>query len=271
MTEPVTTSIDGNVATVTLNRPDKHNAVNVPMFAALAEVGTRLADDLSIRAVVLNGAGPSFCAGVDLSIFQQGETTIGGSKMAPGEATPANFFQHAAFVWRELPVPVICALHGTVFGAGLQIALGADLRFATADCRLSIMEINWGIIPDMAISVTLPRLLAADRIKELAWTGRIVSGEEASDIGLVTAVHDDPLQAARDLANLISSRSPDAIRAIKRLFDESAEIGTARALQMEAQLQVLLLGGHNQREAVAANVEKRPANFENPAPQDRKI
>lgn len=265
MAERVKIVIEGHVATVTLSRPDKHNAVDLPMFAALADAGTQLGNNASVRAIILQGDGPSFCAGVDLSIFQSGDDSIGASKLAPDEDSPANFFQRAAFVWREVPVPVICAMHGTAFGAGLQIALGADLRYATADCRLSVMEIKWGIIPDMAISKTMSRLLPADTMKELAWTGRVINGVEASELGLVTAVHEDPAQAARDTAAQIAARSPNAVRAIKRLFDESAEMSTAKALQLEAQLQIALLGGKNQAEAVAANLQDRDPNFDDSA------
>jgi enoyl-CoA hydratase/carnithine racemase len=262
MSEPVKITKDGHVATVTLNRPEKHNAIDLQMFAALAEAGTELANDSSVRAVVLEGAGPSFCAGIDLSIFQQNDSSTLISKMAPGEDSPANFFQRAAFVWREVPQPVICALHGSVFGGGLQIALGADLRFASADCRLSVMEIKWGIIPDMAISKTLARLLPADKAKELTWTGRIFDADEARAMGVITAIHDDPSHAARETAAAIAAKSPNAVRAIKRLFDESSEMSTSQALQLEAQLQSSLLGGRQQIEAVTANMEKRAPIFE---------
>lgn len=261
MTERVIISIADHVAIVTLNRPDKHNAVDLKMFEALADVGSQLAKDRSVRVVVLEGAGPSFCAGVDVSIFEQGEASISHAAMSPGENSPANFFQRAAYVWREIPVPVICAIHGAAYGAGLQIALGADLRFATPDSRLSVMEIRWGIVPDMAISTTLPRLLPTDRIKELAWSGRIVSGEEACSLGLITAVHEDPSQVARETATAIASKSPDAVRAIKKLFDAAAGLTDTEALQIEARLQMSLLGGPNQVEAVTANLEKRSPLF----------
>ena len=261
MTERVTISIEDHVAVVTLNRPDKHNAVDLKMFEALAHAGSKLAKNRTVRAVVLEGAGPSFCAGVDLDIFQQSDSPISGEAMSPGEDTPANFFQHAAHVWREIPVPVICAIHGIAFGAGLQIALGADLRYATAESRLSVMEIKWGIIPDMAISTTLPGLMATDKIKELAWTGRIVQGDEACALGLITAVHENPSQVARDTAQIIAGKSPDAICAIKALFDEAATLTIQQALQLEARLQLSLLGGPNQVEAVMANLEKRDPDF----------
>ena len=265
MTERVTISIDGHVAVVTLNRPDKHNAVDIEMFSALADAGEKLANDAAVRAIVLQGAGPSFCAGVDVSIFQQDDNALSAAKMAPGETTPANFFQRAAYIWREIPVPVIGALHGTVFGAGLQIALGADLRFSTPDCRFSVMEIKWGIIPDMAISVTARGIMTPDKIKELAWTGRIVSGEEALSLGLVTALYAQPSLAAIDAAKQIAGRSPSAIRAIKRLFDESPGLSVTEALKLEAQLQMSLLGGVNQTEAVMANLEKRDPEFKYPS------
>ncbi len=262
MTERVKISIDDHIAIVTLNRPDKHNAVDLKMFEALAHAGNQLAEDQTVRAVVLEGAGPSFCAGVDLDIFRQSDSPIGGTAMSPGENTPANFFQRADYVWREIPVPVICSIHGIAYGAWLQIALGADLRYATADSRLSVMEIKWGIIPDMAISTTLPGLMTTDRIKELAWTGRIVQGEEACALGLITAVHENPSQVARDTALVIASKSPDAIRAIKALFDEASTLTDEAALQLEARLQLSLLGSPNQVEAVTANLQKRSPEFE---------
>ena len=262
MSEPVIIARDGHVATVTLNRPEKHNAIDLRMFAALADAGTELADDSSVRVIILEGAGASFCAGIDLSIFQQNDESILISNMQRGKESPANFFQRAAFVWREVPQPVICALHGSVFGGGLQIALGADLRFASADCRLSVMEIKWGIIPDMAISKTLARLLPADKAKELAWSGRVFDAVEAYEMGVITAIHDNPSQVARETAAAIATKSPNAVRAIKQLFDESAEMSTAQALQFEAQLQLTLLGSPQQTEAVAANLAKRAPKFE---------
>lgn len=264
MAERVKISRQGAVAIVTLQRPDKHNAVDRGMFESLVSAGQSLAADASVRAVVLEGAGPSFCAGIDVSILQGQGGGIDAALMTPQAPSPANFFQRAAYIWREVPVPVICVLHGNAFGAGVQIALGADLRFATPDCRLSIMEIKWGIIPDMAISKTLPALMPGDRIKELAMTGRVVSGTEAAALGLVTAVHADPARAARETARTIAGRSPDAIRAVKKLFDKAASLSTADALRLEAELQRALLGGINQSEAVRANLGNRAPDFKDP-------
>jgi enoyl-CoA hydratase/carnithine racemase len=261
MHDCVTISTDGRVARVTLNRPDKHNAVSLEMFDALALAADRLAADRKIRAVVLHGAGPNFCAGIDVDLFLQDEFVVDDKSMAPVGPSPANKFQRAAYAWRELPVPVICAITGVAYGAGLQIALGADLRYATADARLSIMEIKWGLIPDMAISTTLRDLLPVDRVKELAWSGRAVGGEEALNMGLITALHDDPLAAAMETARDICAKSPDAIRSMKRLFNTAWRMPEAQALALEAELQLGVLGTDNQLEAVTANVERRKPEF----------
>ena len=261
MTDPVLISIDGHIAQVILNRPEKHNAVSLDMFDALGDACAQLASNRSIRAVVLHGKGPNFCAGIDVDIFRQANQPIDAQSMAPGGASPANRFQRAAYAWRELPIPVICAITGVAYGAGLQIALGADLRYAEADARLSMMEIKWGLIPDMAISTTLRHILPADRVKELAWSGRIVGGEEALQLGLITALYDDPLGAALETAALISTKSPDAIRAMKRLVNCAWQMSDEAALALEAELQLEVLGKENQLEAVLANAEKREPDF----------
>ncbi len=261
MSTRLQTAIDGHVAEVVLNRPDKHNAVDMLMFDELGELGANLAANRSVRAVVLRGAGENFCAGIDLDVFSSAETAIDAEALVPLEGTPANRFQRAAYVWRELPVPVICAIQGVAFGAGLQIALGADLRYATPDAKLSVMEIRWGLIPDLAITVTAGNLVRADRLRELAYTGRVVSGREASEIGLLTAVHEDPLAAARDTARHIAAKSPDAIRAMKRMFNECRDLDETRSLALEAALQAGVLQGANQKEAVVANMAGREPDF----------
>jgi enoyl-CoA hydratase/carnithine racemase len=255
-------TIKDHVAEVLLDRPEKHNALDMQMFDDLAAAGGRLAAERSVRAVVLTGAGENFCAGIDLSIFSDPGEAISPASMAPQKDSLANRFQRAAFAWREVPVPVICAIRGVAFGGGAQLALGADLRYATSDAKISIMEIRWGLIPDLAISVTASNLLREDKLRELAYTGRVVSGSEALEFGLVTAVHDDPLQAARDTARLIASRSPDAIRAMKTLFNERRDLDAGRSLALEAKLQSGIMGQPNQMEAVHANIEGREPDFE---------
>ena len=262
MSNPVEISLADHIATVTLNRPAKANAVNLEMIDALQEAGRQLGGNKSVRAVVLHGAGENFCAGIDTSIFQDPDVEIGESSFAPLDDSPANRLQAPAYVWREIPVPVICALHGVAYGAGLQIAMGADLRYARSDASLAIMEVKWGLVPDMGITATLRDLMPVDKVKELAWTGRTISGEEALAEGLVTALHDDPLAAAMETAAAIRSKSPDAIRGMKQLFNTAWRLSDSEALAMEARAQLRVMGKKNQVEAVMANMQKRAPEFD---------
>lgn len=266
MSERVTVDIDDRIARVTLNRPGKHNAVDRAMFEALIDTGERLSFNRTIRAVILTGAGENFCAGIDTGAFSKSAApAFGREDMQPRDDSGANFFQAAALVWRRLPVPVIAAVRGVAFGAGLQIAMGADLRFAAADSRWSVMEVKWGIIPDMGLMVTANGLVRPDRLKKLAFTAAIIDGREAQRQGLVTEIHDDPLQAALALAKDLSARSPDAIRAVKSLVHEISKEGEVAVLRREAALQAALLGASNQLEAVNANMEGRTPDFDDPA------
>jgi enoyl-CoA hydratase/carnithine racemase len=254
-------TVDKHIAEVMLNRPDKFNALDVDMFHALDQAARTLAADTSIRAVVLHGSGENFCAGIDVGVLQGGGEEVAKALLASVDGSPANLAQRAAYAWRELPVPVICALQGVTYGGGLQIAMGADLRYAAANTRLSVMESKWGIIPDMAISTTLRNIVPPDRVKELAWTARIFDAEEALRLGVITAIEDDPLGAARQMAGIIGDRSPDAIQGIKRLVNEAWSLTEDDSLALEATLQRRLLGSRNQAEAVRANLEKRSPNF----------
>ena len=264
MDDRVRLSMSGFVATVALNRPDKSNALDQAMFAEIARAGSEIREDRQVRAVVLHGEGEHFCAGIDLSCLQGFLTSnaeFRGRALNPGAGEAANEFQKCAHVWREIEVPVIAAVHGVAFGGGLQIALGADIRIAAPDARLSLMEVKWGLVPDMGAMVALPRLMRIDAAKELVWSGRIVPAAEALQLGLVTSIRDDPLGAAQELADQIAARSPDAIRAGKALLDQGWTTTPAEALALEAQMQARVIGMENQREAVAANLERRPPAF----------
>jgi len=243
-----------------LDRPDKFNAVDFDMFHALDEAARSLETETSVRAVILHGSGENFCAGLDVASMQSVEN-LGAALLEPVAGSAANIFQRAAYAWRELPVPVICALQGVVFGAGFQIALGADLRYAAPGTQLSIMESKWGLIPDMAITTTLRDILPPDRVKELAWTARVFDATEALQWGMVTAIEDDPLAAARKMARAICGRSPDAVRGIKSLVNGAWQSSEKEALALEAQLQLRVLGSPNQAEAARANLEKRQPEF----------
>lgn len=267
MSERVTTEIRDHVAEVSLNRPEKYNALDREMFRAIIEAGESLAARTDVRAVILRGEGGNFSAGIDTSTFTQPQGDGPGfaaEVMQPRGDTPANEFQSPAWVWKTLPVPVIAALDGVVFGGGLQVALGADIRYAAPDARLSVMEIKWGLIPDMGLTHALRGVMPLDRLKELIYSGRIVNGREAAELGLVTAVKSDPLEAARGLAAEIANRSPDAIRAGKRLLEEVFVGDGAAGLALEAKLQSGLMLQPNQVEAVMANMQKRAPRFRDP-------
>src|ERR1700727_1755924 len=262
--ERIAIEVSDHVAVVTLTRPEKHNALDVAMFDAITAAAERVAVEPGVRAVVLPGEGPSFCSGLDVAgvmANQPGSDAL----MAPLREPVPTWFQRAAHRWLEVPVPVIAAIHGHCLGGGLQIALAADVRFATTDARLSVLEVKWGLIPDMAITRTLPRLVRIDVAKELAFTGRVVSGAEAHELGLVTHIADDPLAAARSLAEEIAGRSPDAVRGMKRLFDESWTGSHDDTLRLEADIQLGLLGTPNQIESVRAGMLKQPAQFTDPS------
>jgi enoyl-CoA hydratase/carnithine racemase len=267
MGDLVTIERTDGVADVRLNRPEKYNALSRDMFAALGEAGERLAGDASLRAVVLSGNGRGFCAGLDFDSFRAmagaGAAPSGASAdVAPARgARPDNFFQRSAYTWKRLPVPVIAAVHGVAYGGGFQIALGADLRIARPDARFSILEIQWGLIPDVALTQTVRDVLRLDVAKELVWTGRVVDGTEALALGIVTRLAEDPLSAALALARQIAERSPDAIRAGKRLLEEAWHAEPAAGLALEARLQGSLIGAPNQIEAVQASLGKRAARF----------
>jgi enoyl-CoA hydratase/carnithine racemase len=265
MSDRVTLELDGAVADVRLARPEKRNALDAAMIEALVAAGERLAGERGLRAVVLSGEGRAFCAGLDVAAFLGGLVGTGARDFfARSAASPANFAQRAAWVWTEVPVPVIAAVHGVAFGGGLQIALAADVRFVAPDAQLSVMEIKWGLVPDMSGTQTLRRLVRLDVAKELAFTGRIVSGVEAVELGLATHLSDSPREAAFELAREIAERSPSAVRAAKRLFQASGVVGVEEGLRLEEELQRTLIGKPNQIEAARANAEKRAPSFRDP-------
>ena len=278
MNERVTVAMDRGVADVRLNRPDKLNALDTDMFVALVDAGARLASEPSVRAVVVSGEGRSFSAGLDFSGFQA--MADGGRSGADDEPTRGDstrlraigatdgrithLAQQAAHCWSEVPVPVIAAIWGHCLGGGLQIALGADLRIVHPDASLSVLEIRWGLSPDMTGTATLPRLVGPDVAKELAWTGRAVSGEEAAGIGLATRTSDTPLEEALSLAREIATRNPHAIRGIKRLVEQSGRVPLAQQYADEREVIGSLVSTPNQVEAVAAFFEKREPSFADP-------
>jgi enoyl-CoA hydratase/carnithine racemase len=272
--ERVTVSIDGGVADVRLNRADKLNALDTAMFWAIFDAGEALKADPSVRAVVLSGEGRGFCAGLDFSGFQAmagggaPDAADAGDRAAHDRGSIVdrgdritNVAQQVAWVWTELAAPVIAAVHGPCLGGGLQIALGADIRIVAPDAQLSVLEIRWGLVPDMTGTFQLPRLVGPDVAKELTLSGRMVDGAEAVRLGLATRVADDPRAAALELAGEIAAKSPHAVRGIKHLLDRAALAGAHEQFLDETATISTLIGSPNQVEAVTAFFEKRAPVF----------
>ncbi|MES2197852.1 MAG: crotonase/enoyl-CoA hydratase family protein [Pseudomonadota bacterium] len=267
MEKRVEVTISEGIADVRLVRADKMNALDAAMFEALVATSARLAGEKGLRAVVLSGEGRAFCAGLDMGRFaamkeKGGNGIAGGEKRDLSARTHglANFPQQAVWGWRQLPVPVIAAIQGVAFGGGFQLALGADMRLLSPDARMSIMEIKWGLVPDMAGTPILASLVRDDILRELTFTGRIFSAQEALGYGLATRICDDPRASAFELAREIAGKSPDAIRACKRMLN-NLTVDPGPALLAESIEQMKLMGSPNQLEAVRANIDKRAPRF----------
>ncbi|MGI9028823.1 MAG: crotonase/enoyl-CoA hydratase family protein [Ilumatobacteraceae bacterium] len=268
MSDRVTTSISNGIADVRLNRADKRNALDGDMFLALADAGQRLTTEAGVRAVVLSGEGPSFCAGLDFSSFQSmagGGGAVGSERSGdPGRVVDGRIThlgQQVAWVWQEVPVPVIAAVRGHALGGGLQIALGADLRIVHPDAQLSVREVHWGLVPDMTGTFVLSKLVRQDIARELTYTARVISGTEAGTLGLATRVSETPLDDAMALAAEIAARSPGAVRGSKALFNRLFAADAAEQFAAERETIRAQIGTPDQIEAVMANMEKRVPTF----------
>jgi enoyl-CoA hydratase/carnithine racemase len=270
--ERVIVDIQDHIAHVRLNRPDKMNALDDAMFEAIIEAGEQLKGNKEIRAVVLSGEGKAFCAGLDMGNFANmasgksggepaAKSDTGMGRLEPRTHGLANRAQYTSWVWREIPVPVIAAIHGVAFGGGCQISIGADMRYAAPGTRFCIMEMKWGLVPDMGATPYLPSLLRDDVLRELTYTNRIVDAEEALALGLVTRVGDNPLEMAMQTAGEIAARNPEAIRAAKRILNDAPFQTPQQILLAESREQDKIIGFPNQVEAIMANMEKRAPNF----------
>jgi enoyl-CoA hydratase/carnithine racemase len=258
----VTIAIEDGIADVRMNRADKRNALDNAMFTSLAAAGDFLKTLPDLRAVVLSGDGASFCAGLDFGSFQamaQGGSVNAGA-MADGRIT--HLAQQVCWVWQEVPVPVIAAVHGHALGGGMQIALGADIRIVHPDTQLSVREVHWGLIPDMTGTLMLSRLVRPDIVKDLVFSARVFSGAEGFELGVVTRLSKTPHAEAMDLAQEIAGRSPDAVRGAKKLINLMANDGAAQQFAAEREVIGKLIGGPNQVEAVMSHFEKRPPKFQ---------
>lgn len=269
MSERISVSIDNGVADVRLTRADKMNALDDAMFEALITRGQELAANPDVRCIVISGEGRAFCAGLDMGNFgkmadakpEDAAPTGGAGRLEQRTHGISNRPQYAVRVWREMPVPVIAAVHGVAFGGGFQVILGADMRYVAPDTKLSIMEIRWGLVPDMAGTQIMRHLAREDIVRELTYTGRVFSGEEALEYGFATRVEADPLAAALATAREIASKSPSAIEASKRLLSAAVYAGEEEGLVLESVEQDALIGSANQIEAVMSQLEKRDATY----------
>jgi enoyl-CoA hydratase/carnithine racemase len=259
MNDRVTIEVADGIATVSLNRPEKHNGLDIPMFQGLMAAARSLRRRRDVRVVILRGEGPSFCSGLDVASafssmpkFFRHFATLGRRR---------NIFQDVGLCWREVQAPVIAVIHGNCFGGGLQIALGADFRIAAPDAKLSVMEIKWGLIPDMSGTVLLRELMPLDQAKLLTLSGRVVNGSEARALNLVTEVAADPLATARALAQTLLGKSPDAVAAGKQLLNGNWLRSENKALAQERKFQLKMFATRNQRIAAKANQKQEAPRF----------
>ena len=270
MTDRIKITLDRGVADVRMVRADKMNALDDAMFDALVAAGEEVSSNPDVRCVVLSGEGRAFCAGLDMGNFGKmaksdgNKKSNGDGRLSKRTHGIANGPQQAAWVWRDCPVPVIAAVHGVALGGGFQVQLGADIRITHPDTKLSILEIKWGLVPDMSGTALMRGLVRDDVARELTYTGRIFSGTEALEYGFATRLSDTPYEDALALAHEIASKSPDAIRGNKRIFNTVSLLSDAEALLQESQIQDTIIGAPNQVEAVKSALEKREAEFTNP-------
>ncbi len=256
----VSISVADGIADVKLTRGDKMNALDPAMFAGIIAAIDWLRTAPGVRVVVLSGDGRAFCAGLDMQSMASGGASMGRDLTARTHGL-ANDFQQVSWGWRELPMPVIAAVHGVALGGGFQIMSGADIRIAHPDTRLAIMEMKWGLVPDMAGLPLWRGTIRDDVLRELSYTAREFNAVEGVGYGAITRLADDPHAAATALAREIAGRNPDAVRGMKRLANAMPDEPAAALLMSESVEQAAVIRTPNQVEAVMANFEKRAPRF----------
>jgi enoyl-CoA hydratase/carnithine racemase len=257
MTDRVSITVTDQIADVRLNRADKMNAIDPTMFKEVGAVIDSLGDRKDVRCVVLSGEGKAFCAGLDMASMAAGGSGTSAERNDQGSILP----QHVTWGWRQLPMPVIAAVHGVAFGGGFQIMSGADIRIAAPGTRFAIRETYWGLVPDMAGFLVWRGLVRDDVLRELVYTAREFDTDEALHHGFITRIADDPHAAAMELATVIAARNPHAIRGAKRLCNMAHDADPRAMLEAETAEQLAVIGKPNMMEAVAANMGKRAAVF----------
>ena len=268
MSERIKVEISNGVADVRLVRTDKMNALDDAMFDALIATAADLEADKSVRVVVLSGEGRAFCAGLDMGNFgkmadqsSDGGSPTGREPLATRTHGIVNRPQKAVWCWRQLRTPVIAAVHGVALGGGLQVMLGSDIRFVHPETKMSILEIKWGLVPDMGSTPIMRNLVREDIVRELTYTGRVFSGVEAKEFGFATHLSDTPLDDALALAKEIAAKNPHTVQAAKRMYNELGDKSDAEALLTESVEQDKLIGTPNQIESVMAGIQKRDGVF----------
>lgn len=249
MQDRINLSIESGIACVELNRPEKRNALDMGMFEAIAATQKILRKNRELRAVILCGAGLDFCSGLDVKALMKDRAGMAKLlwKWLPWRS---NLAQVVSTGWREMAVPVIAAVHGRCWGGGLQIALGADFRLVQPDASLSVMEGRWGLIPDMGGTLAMREITGRDHAMWLSMSAQVFDGTHALELGLATALADDPMAGARAMAAELGDRSPDAVAAIKRLYRKSWTSRPGTVLARETGYQLRILSGKNQRISV---------------------
>lgn len=241
------------IAIVSLNRPEKRNAMSFALLKELVQTAKKIKSDKSIRCVILTGEANVFSAGIDLSDLNNPKNTAYAAweLIKPGQ----SLFQKSFLIWQELPVPVIAAIEGYCFGAGMQLALAADIRIAHPSTQMSIMESRWGLVPDMGLTRSIKGVIGIDLAKELTLTARVFDAEYAKQIGLVTHLDEKPMLKAEQIAEEMLQRSPDALMAAKRVLD-AMEHQPKKSLRLEKIWQLKLLVGKNSQ--IARKKDKNP-------------
>ncbi len=258
----ITISKEQHIAVVTLNRPDKLNALNLEMLESIIGASIDIQTDKNIRCVVIQGNGKAFCAGLDLESFSPGSPML-DQPLEERTHGLTNIWQEAVWCWRRLDIPVVAAIHGTAFGGGLQLMLGADIKYVHPDTKLSILEGKWGIIPDMCGSYLMRLSVRDDIIRELTYTHRVFSGEEAVNFGFATHLSNDPHTDAKSLAETIALQNPSSVVQAKQLLNKSQDLDLASTLQLESTLQSKIIRSENQFESVFSTLQKRKPTYKN--------
>ena len=259
--QPVLTEIDGPVAHVRLNRPDKLNGLTLEVLEGLVDAAAAIRRNRGVRVVLLQGEGPSFCAGLDFAEAGKSSKLRLARFFLPNPLRGTNLFQRANWAWRELPVPVIAVTRGHVFGGGIQLALAADFRFTTPDCQWSVLEAKWGLVPDMSGTVPLAELTTADVAKRLTMTGEVFSGEQAVAYGIASDVAEDPMKPALELVDALLARSPDSVSASKKLLNRSRRGSLRGAIGRERRYQLRMFRSPNTKIARKAVMERSEPEF----------